>query len=397
MQNTTEVTKQPQPQNETLQKFLTDNEAILKDSKQRILDVLQRENMDFDDLTRFAEADLRDILRDAKMTAIDRARFIATMRLKCPQSFMFEQYKKQKEAKSTSTWVHPNAQKSSLPIELQPLYAVPNSKMITVPLTCPKFDKNGNFNLFYDMQAPTLMKSVEERTELLLLSIVRRHTQAEEFSTDIMSVIVRFAGPPIIFVFDTVQPKYANVVQHRGTYVRRPDRYERFTLPKFLNVTVGSSKAFSEWFTQFSVKVIRARADIVGITSDLAICRDENLQTKWVLAAPGNIYGYHGRDDLLKGALKMGNKTKPKPPQQAFDKVETNDIVSVKVDVKAWTVSFYRNGKMQGKPVDIAPNYEYYPFIGTQNHDCDHQIMYDYRVEDKPAIKSSSARPKQGE
>ena len=177
----------------------------------------------------------------------------------------------------------------------------------------------------------------------------------------------------IILVFDMVHKKYRNCIQHEGTYIRRPGQYEQYTLHDWVYVTICSSVAFNHSFNEFSMKCIKPRMDAIGILSDATVCENPQYENIWCQKAPGNMYYYYGG-----GAISSGLNTKDKPPKQKkLPKWKRDDIITVKIDTKEWTVRFLRNERLVGRKVNIVPNCEYHPFIGTQYHDTDYQLIID--------------------
>ena len=172
-------------------------------------------------------------------------------------------------------------------------------------------------------------------------------------------------------VFDTIHKKYKNCIQQEGTYIRRPGQYEQYTLHDWVYVTICSSLSFNHSFNEFSIKCIRPRYDAIGILSDISICNDSKYENLWCQKGPGNMYYYYGG-----GAISSGLKTKDKPSKQKkLPNWVRGDIVTVKIDRNEWTVRFLKNGKLIGRKVNIVPNIDYYPFVGTQYHDTDYQLI----------------------
>eukprot|EP01084_Bolivina_argentea_P187858 323508_1 len=367
--------KPDEKQNDSLYVFLTAHQDRLKDSTMNIFQTLKKENMDLDEISEFAEADLRATLKEANMPAKSIGRLINVLRHYQP-SIVY------KESQRNLFVKRPPA-KYVIPIQNNIKKDENNKSMASKPIVNLKkvnnfFEKVSQFqpasrkfeDLFYDIQVESLMPSVPERLNCLVMGYVSESLY-DKYPIDLNRLIIHFLGN-IIFVFDLVHEKYINCIQHEGTYIRRPGQYEQYTLHDWVYVTIGSSLAFNDSFNEFSIKCIKPRSDAIGILSNTAICKDKQWENIWCQKGPGNMYYYYGG-----GAISSGLNTKDKPPKQKkIEKWQKGDIITVKVDRKEWTVRWLKNEKLIGRKVKIMPNVDYYPFVGTQYHDTDYELIY---------------------
>ena len=68
----------------------------------------------------------------------------------------------------------------------------------------------------------------------------------------------------------------------------------------------------------------------------------------------------------------------PPDDQDTYQRWKQGDIIKVVVDcvcVNGWSVTFYKNDKQIGKPMNIVKNISYYAFVCVQSYDIEYRLL----------------------
>ena len=195
--------------NDTLYKFLNEHSERLKESKMTIYNALKKENMDLDEISEFAEEDLRGTLKEAKMSAKCIGRLINVLRHYQP-SIVYKQSQRDLFAKRAKMMALNPAPKLSQVVMNKPK-PKPIEESIKSQAAQPVVKSEEKVNdffaksaahqpaprkfedLFYDIQEPTLMPSVSKRLEYLVLGFVSESLY-DKYPVDLNRLIIQFLG-----------------------------------------------------------------------------------------------------------------------------------------------------------------------------------------------------------
>ena len=218
--------------------------------------------------------------------------------------------------------------------------------------------------------SPKTNSLLNHRYDHLIAGYVTReilNEQSNDYPLDINSIIIHFLGD-IFVIFDIYHTAHQQCIQKQGTIIKRAAGTYGIKggaeySSRWVYFSVGSSMEMDHGYYSFDIKCVEPnRYDAIGITSDLSICEERNM---WFGDGTGHTYCYKGGGAIAGLASQIG-----------IQSWEKNDLLSVKIDCEAWTVSFYRNGQLMGKAVDMEKNVKYHAFIGTAMNETEYHLFW---------------------
>ena len=231
-----------------------------------------------------------------------------------------------------------------------------------------KFTQSSSFHRVPNMAS----QSIQQQLKYLVRGFVRiqlnniRKDKDIQYEADLDKVIGEFLGN-VLFKLDVVHEQHAKYVFADGTCINTKNYNGAYM--SLRNFCVCSSTTFEGGTHEFQIKCIESGRDAVGIMSNTDICTFEHM---WCADAPTNMYCLCGNGQLFTSYKTAGRN---QDHSDLDGQCENGDIVKVVVDCDQWRVTFYKNGKAVGNPMNMVRDIPYHAFIAVQTPETEYKLL----------------------
>ena len=96
------------------------------------------------------------------------------------------------------------------------------------------------------------------------------------------------------------------------------------------------------------------------------------MENEWITRSKYYVYYYFGDGRICTSS---STKNRPKDQENSAWKWKKNDILTIKVNLNKWNITYFINNKQIGTKVNIIPNQKYHPVICSQYHEAEYKLL----------------------
>ena len=217
------------------------------------------------------------------------------------------------------------------------------------PASTSRFETDKHFVVHHE-KLPALVEGY------LHTHIYEEHPNEYIFDVVISDIVREYVGRTTS-TFDVIADKWRDMLLEAGTVFCKPQGYTEGAYI-YAACSEGYSSGSHEWRVQ-TLEDRSGSACAVGIISDLTQIRAGSM-SDWVSRAAGSYYSYYYHTD---GRTFSNNRAPTSTENGTIGVLKANDVLAIKLDCAASTVTFIANDQDHGTVRTVAPEKTYFLFV----------------------------------